>query len=50
MRDFLLGYEGPLRAYSEHDQDIVDQAILLWNVAPSIHPPSSTIRAHGLRP
>ena len=32
MRDFLSGYEGPLRAYSEREQDIVDQAILLWNV------------------
>jgi hypothetical protein len=32
MRDFLSGYEDQLRAYSEHDQDIVDQAILLWNI------------------
>ncbi len=32
MRDFLSAYEQPLRAYSEREHDIVDQAILLWNV------------------
>jgi hypothetical protein len=32
MRDFLSAYEDPLRAYSEREHDIVDQAILLWNV------------------
>jgi hypothetical protein len=32
MRDFLSAYEEPLRASSEREQDIVDQAILLWNV------------------
>jgi hypothetical protein len=32
MRDFLGGYEEQLRAYAAHEHDIVDQAILLWNV------------------
>jgi Sulfotransferase family len=32
MRDFLSAYAEPLRAYSEREHDIVDQAILLWNV------------------
>jgi hypothetical protein len=32
MRDFLAGYEADLRAYSAREHDIVDQAILLWNI------------------
>ncbi len=32
MRDFLGGYEEQLRAYAAREHDIVDQAILLWNI------------------
>jgi hypothetical protein len=32
MRDYLAPYEEQLRAYSMREHDIVDQAILLWNV------------------
>jgi len=32
MRDFLSHYADQLRDYSRHDHDIVDQAILLWNI------------------
>ncbi len=32
MRDFLGGYEEQLREYAAREHDIVDQAILLWNV------------------
>jgi Sulfotransferase family len=32
MRDLLAPYEGAIRAASEHEPDILDEAILLWNV------------------
>ena len=32
MRDFLGAYEEQLRAFSATEHDIVDQAILLWNI------------------
>jgi hypothetical protein len=32
MRDLLCGYEEQLREYASHEHDIVDQAIVLWNV------------------
>ena len=32
QRDLIGAYEGPIREFAEREHDIVDQAILMWNV------------------
>lgn len=32
MRDFLTPYEAEIRAASEHEPELLDEAILLWNI------------------
>jgi hypothetical protein len=32
QRDLIGAYEGEIREFAEHEHDLVDQAILMWNV------------------